>query len=533
MFEDTLDTSDQEVVRVPNFVKGKLVLPESPTVKKLQSLAHTSADRWTEEPASFDLGEVVVIRRPILDRTTLTPAGRDQFLVFPAVDPRQLIETDVGELARGLYALPFDEVLAYAKGLRDLLQPDSTLVAQVEEYAKATSWVDHRLLRQFFVQLPALFDPDGLGELVDRELGTCDGPGRRYLDGWCGVQATPHRGATARIGDRIHSRVAGPGLAPRLRAVPTRQLHITAGNALIVPVVSCVRALASKGAATIKSPAAATAVTALLAGAMTQLDPTHPITRHTSLVYWRGGDRRVEDVLLAPGAFDRVVVWGGADAVSGVAARSAETKHVLFRPRVGISIIGSEAFASSEEAKAVAARATVDTMIANQAACTSSLVHYVEGSQQQVLEYCRQVQRMLAKWDQALPHAAPRHALARLRQLKRGDLAGATWFENGDWPRITSAVACMPSAFDLASHPGSRFVVVRPVGSLADALPFIHPGISSVGVYPESRREALQDDLAARGVSTILPLGETECSYAGMPHDGMKVLSELMSWVSS
>src|SRR4029078_4414449 len=58
-------------------------------------------------------------------------------------------------------------------------------------------------------------------------------------------------------------------------------------------------------------------------------------------------------------------------------------------------------------------------------------------------------------------------------------------------------------------------------------------GISTVGIAPEAHRTQLRDAVAARGVSNVVPLGEAERAYAGMPHDGMRILSELLSWATA
>jgi hypothetical protein len=44
---------------------------------------------------------------------------------------------------------------------------------------------------------------------------------------------------------------------------------------------------------------------------------------------------------------------------------------------------------------------------------------------------------------------------------------------------------------------------------------------------------ALLDEIVARGVDGVLPLGEAERAYPGMPHDGMRVLDELVRWVNA
>jgi len=61
-------------------------------------------------------------------------------------------------------------------------------------------------------------------------------------------------------------------------------------------------------------------------------------------------------------------------------------------------------------------------------------------------------------------------------------------------------------------------------------LKYIHPGISTVGVYPEERRLNLRDMISAKGASNVLRWGIAREIFAGMPHDGMLVLSQLVDW---
>jgi hypothetical protein len=68
---------------------------------------------------------------------------------------------------------------------------------------------------------------------------------------------------------------------------------------------------------------------------------------------------------------------------------------------------------------------------------------------------------------------------------------------------------------------------------LEAALPWIGSAVGTAGVFPACAMMALRDALAAAGVSQVFPLGDGERAWAGMPHDGMRILSELVSWVSS
>jgi len=535
-------TRGDRVVTLPALVKGRLIHPRKVSFDELVAAAaraisgQGSATGQAERDSallSFAIRDAHVIRQPMFQGSRRTETGDYQFIVLPRPDPRELIETDRMRLARGLFALPVSEVLAYVRELGKVLTSNSEMIANVATQTTAASLLDPATVRLLFDVLPTLFDADGLGASIDLELGSAQVPGRRFLDGWTDVRSQSHQGMMARARNQIFGRSeaeVGDAFRSYVRAVPTRQLHITAGNSLFVPVVSFLRSLATKGASVIKSPAEATAISAILAAGMRAVDADHPITRHTSLVYWPGGDRSVEDTLFAPDAFDRIVVWGSAETVRSVRARALHARTVVFNPRYSLSLIGRQAFPYDMSEAAI--RASTDSMIGNQQACVSSLIHYVEADEDQALQYCRTLASALARWDEEMPHAVSRATLGKLRMLRRSQFLKGTWFENGTPPHVTSAVVYMPEPFDVAVHPMSRCVVVRRVDRLEEVLPLLSAAVSAVGIFPNEVLDAHRDAIAAAGVSNIFSLGDCERVYAGMPQDGMRVLSELVNWTS-
>ena len=100
----------------------------------------------------------------------------------------------------------------------------------------------------------------------------------------------------------------------------------------------------------------------------------------------------------------------------------------------------------------------------------------------------------------------------------------ATWLPN---------VIVMDGKFDMLDHPMSRTMIVRRVDRLEDVIGTLHHGVASIGIYPETRRKTLRDLAMARGVSNVLPLGQVERTFGGMPHDGMRVLGDLVDWKHS
>jgi hypothetical protein len=229
-----------------------------------------------------------------------------------------------------------------------------------------------------------------------------------------------------------------------------------------------------------------------------------------------------------PGAFDRIAVWGSPETIQSVQARAIFTKTLCFNPRYGVSLIGQEAFAG--DLAPVVFAAAMDVMIYNQQACTSSHVQYVEGTEEQVRAYGERLVQTLNEWDQLAPPFILPAARGQVKQLRRGKYARAQWLTNAQADEFSSGVVIMPGEFDILEHPMCRLAVIRRVDSLQAVLPYLHAGVSMAGVYPEERRLALRDSIAARGVSSVLPLGQCGSVFAGMPHDGMMVLNQLVDW---
>jgi hypothetical protein len=254
----------------------------------------------------------------------------------------------------------------------------------------------------------------------------------------------------------------------------------------------------------------------------------HPITKNMSIVYWPGGDATYEDALLSPGSFDRVVVWGAPESVESVKKRAVYTKVLAFNPRYGVSFIGREVFAGNLET--AARRAATDTCVANQKACIASQIHYVEGDMEDAARYAQALQGALATFDGAAPNLVLPKVKGDIKRLQRGLFVNAKWFVNGKDGGFSSGAVLPDGEFPLSVLTMSRLVMVRAVPDLGHCLKYLHPGVSTVGLYPPERLAAMRDKIAARGVSNIIDLGRAGTGYGGQSHDGMMVLSELVDW---
>ncbi len=527
-----MEPDDHNLCYVPAMVGGEIVEARPVDFDKVMAAfreAEGSAPPGSPVERAL-LPEAQVLREPLVDRAEgcFTDDYLYQVLPHPPLEAIALsFHTPIGP---ELYDLPARDGFDFIQAAGARLAPVSPLFELGLRLSGMSAEVPEELLRMAWISMSALMASEMISQMVDAELGYLGRPGSMFLDGWVDAEAEVHPGLSALLAARL------PGAPPMpiepssisIRALPTRQVHITAGNSPLVPILSSLRALATRSRSLIKSPYGATLPGALLALAMLSVDPDHPLVRNTSIVYWKGGDRDVEDRLLTPALFDRIVVWGSPAAVESMSARPIPVRQVYFNPRYGVSLIGAGAL--GDGVGETAARAAQDVMIWNQKACIASMVHYVEGDEEEVRRYCRALRESLAAWDSSFPQVVPAQALGRRTMLRRGRLIGADWYPNGPVRGAGSCVVYSPGDFPMAGHPMFRTVVVRRVDRLEDALGYLHPGVSAVGVAPEPRRLDLRDAIAVRGPSSIFPLGHGERFLAGMPHDGMRVLNELVEW---
>ncbi|MBN1429556.1 MAG: hypothetical protein JXB07_14375 [Anaerolineae bacterium] len=516
---------NEGVVRVPFLIKGRLVLPPELTRREIE--AAFAATPY--ETRHLELADAQVIREPIIERRTMQRTSEYQYQVLPRVNPLELIETDIDKLANGPYTITVKAVLDLLKAVSDVLQNNEVTTKRIRDLTRHTSDHPDLYIDGAFASLMYGLNVDAARSIIDNELAIWQIPGRHFLEGWVEVPTEVMPGLTSFLAQMLPGISLHESATPAfIRAMPTRQLHITSGNAPEVPWISALRLILSKSVGAIKLPFGATLSGAMLAVAAMAAAPNHPLIQNLSIVYWPGGDEDIESVLCAPGMFDRIVVWGSPEAVASIQARAPFTKTICFNPRYGVSLIGKEAF--EENLDVVAFAAAADVMIYSQKACTSSYVQYVEGTETQVKAYAKCLAKILHQWDDIAPTFVPPEVRGQVKRMKRGKYLSADWLLNMEEGEFASGVVCMDSEFDIRDHPRSRLVVVRHMASLIDALCYLHSGVSTVGVYPEIRRHDLRDLIAARGVSNILPLGQCERVFPAMPHDGMIVLAELVDW---
>jgi hypothetical protein len=402
--------------------------------------------------------------------------------------------------------VPLAEIIDYLVEAGRRLESGNHHLRDALDTLAPVSTAPRAILDQEFARIGSAF----AREVLEAQLGSS--LDRRALDGWLPIIG---------VGGRSSS----------VRAYPPRLVHLLAGNSPIVSAMTITWTALLKGVGLLKMPSNDPCTAVAILRTMADVDPDHPVLRSFSAVYWHGGDSAVEDALLRPQYFDKLVAWGGESALRHAKKYIGPgLELVAFDPKTSVSLIGREAFASEQALQRAAQDAAIDTTLLNQDACASSRYHFVEGDDAAADRYCEALLPELAR-ERTFATACGEPTPPELRE--EAEVLRDLEPDYRVWGDYSGAGLVIRSPEPLRSYPDRRTVNVVPVASLRNATEFATVATQTVGVFPEDRKAEVRDLLAARGVQRIVSLGEAGDLelLAGLPHDGMYVLSRLARFV--
>jgi Acyl-CoA reductase (LuxC) len=458
-------TTTTTKIRVPHFVRGKLF--------------------WGEETEylSRDFGVPFV-----------TPQLALGDLFVPRSKPGPAFDVPVAEIIEFIVETGKHLVLETNEYLQESL-----------EMTLRVSALPRRIIENTFARPGQFLTKESLEYRLERTFG-----GTEVLDGW--VDHTDPNGSTSRI-----------------RAFPPRLVHMLSGNSPSAAMTSIADAALVKAVNVFKMPSADPFTTVAVLRTMSDIEPDHPVLRSMSAVYWRGGDTRVEGVLYRSQYFDKLVAWGGGEAINNAAKYVGPGFQLIaFDPKVSMSIIGQDAFGSDSTLAEVADLAATDATIFNQDACVAPRQIFVEGDQEQVDHFCELlcdglgVDREFASAVGPVPGSDIKEAVEGLRFLEP---------EYRVWGGFDGRGLVVRSPEPVDFHPTNKTVNVVPVAAISDAVSFATVATQTVGVYPASARAGLRDALATAGVQRVVNLGSALKGSQGNPHDAMFPLHRFVNWV--
>jgi len=372
------------------------------------------------------------------------------------------------------------------------------------ELIAATNPLPRRVVENLYRQAPMYLTRPLLESMVDSNFAD-----RQALDGWV-------------------ERVDLYGNKGAVRAFPSRMVHMLAGNAPSGCVASIAQGALVKSVNLFKMPSSDPFTTVAVLRTMAEIDPKHPVVRSMSAVYWQGGDTTIERTLYRPQYFDKIVAWGGGDAINNVIQYLGPGIQLIsFDPKSSISMIGREAFESEDRVTDVADRLAADTTVFNQEACLASRFAFVEGERAQAESLCAALaQRLAVDRDFASAMGPPLSAEVRdeIQVMEAmGDLQ--IW---GDYDGHGLVIL---SDRPVEFQPTNKTSNVVMVPSLDHAIRYVNVATQTVGVYPYERKPQLRDRLASAGAQRLCRLGTANAHVLGSPHDAMYPLQRFVHWM--
>jgi Acyl-CoA reductase (LuxC) len=335
-------------------------------------------------------------------------------------------------------------------------------------------------------------------------------PDPRALDGWVPKQDFTGRKSFVRA------------FAPRL-------LHVLPGNSPGVAVKSVAQGAMVKAINLFKMPSSDPFTMVAILRIMADIDPHHPIVKSMSAVYWRGGDESIERVLFRPQYFDKIVGWGGGEAIHNLVKYVGPgLQLVSFDPKTSISMVGREAFADDVRLERVADLAAADVMTLNQEACVASRYQFVEGTEAEVDHFCAALHTHIARRAAASGDVRP-------LDMDLREQVGALSLMEDDyrvWGRTDGKGLVIRSEEPVDFHPINKIANVVRVDRLDDAVKWVNVATQTVGFYPFDRMADYRDRLASSGAQRIVQLGEAGPSTIGNPHDAMYPLHRFVHWMA-
>lgn len=472
------------------------------------SLERTTASRVIAVPA--------IVRGRIFTEAPIEFGGRDGQARFATPDPRALTDTltlsDPGELA-DLQALQFDEIVEYLDELGRRLQLDNNPHLQLAlEASIEFSDLTAPLIEAAFRHLPAVFAASAVRELAAMTIGT------PYTNGWVPTRTDDGR--------RVSIRAAG-----------ARAVHIIAGNHPLIAAMTIVRNAVTRSDAIIKTPSNDPLTATAIAQTMCEFAPDHPITRHLSVVYWKGGDAEVEQALFQPRHIEKIIAWGGLASVTHVLRYVRPgIELVTLDPKRSASIIGRDAFASPESLRDAAVRAASDIGALNQLGCVNARVIYVAcGLDPDGLARADQLGAMIYAAMQELPSEVStpaKHIDGDLRGQVESLKASPDFYHvHGGGPEGAVIVSCLDEPVEFHRSLGGRVANLVPIERPTDALPRIDTSTQTIGVYPDSLKAELRDRLALAGAQRLTSLGYAADPHLSLPQDAIEPVRRMVKWI--
>jgi len=479
---------------------------------------NTASHNISKEVGGEEFIASAIIRGKIIDTDLMTFGGRGEGdFCFQSPDPHKLIDQlplgHPGKMA-DLYALSFSDILDYLEELGRRLDLDSN--PHLQKAVKGsfmTAPTTPSIVEYCYRALRTAFRPEVVTEMAEQTVGI------KYLEGW--VPTALVDGRTAHI-----------------RAFGSRQLHIVAGNAPMISALTIARNAITRSDTIIKSPSNDPFTALAIVHTMCEMAPDHPLTKHISVAYWKGGDEKFESAFYQPHNIEKIVAWGGLASVKHVTKYIQPGLELIsLDPKRSISIIGEQACEDDDMLREAGRKLAIDGGAMNQAGCVNARVAYVlSGSDDDGLEIAKKLGRYTYEALVTLPahmSTKPKSVDKELKSHIEAARFQDDWYEviGGDEDEGAVIVSLLPEPVGFATRLDNRTINIVPVDSMEEVLRACDAYTQTVGIFPEALKDELKDQLPLYGAQRIVSLGYATTTNISLPQDAIEPMRRACKWI--
>jgi hypothetical protein len=457
----------------------------------------------------------LIIRGRVIEEGELEFGGRNGAASFLTPDLRRhLADLPLARPAAiaDLYSLTFEDILDYLDRLAERLTLANPHLRKAFDLSVETSGLTPELLRTAYDTLGSYFERSYVRQHADILIGI------PFLEGWVDIRTDQ-------------------GYVAAVRAFGARAVHIVAGNAPGVCAISLMRSFITRGDAIIKTPSNDPMTAAAIAQTMIDLAPDHPMTRHLSVAYWKGGDREIEERLYDPRHIEKLIAWGGLASVRHITQYvQPGIDLITLDPKLSSTIIGRAAFVNEATMLATAERLALDIGVYNQEACLNARVVYIQsGVDAAGLARARRFGELVFDALQRLPSElstpAKRLNPPLAEELEGLRYAGDAFTLIGGDRRGGVIVSNLAEPVDFAPLLANRVANLVPIEDLDTAVRAVNAYTQTIGVYPDALLDELRDVLAFHGAQRLVSLGYATRRVVAGPSDGLEPARRMCKWI--
>lgn len=466
------------------------------------------------------MGRIVapaVIRGQVITDNLVSFGGRGGDLEFLSPDPHTIVDRlplrNPAEM-RKLYTLSIDEIIDFLVELGAALDLSRNgHMQEALERSYAATDLTPSILRWQYALIQQYFSREMIRGFIDVPIGI------PYVEGWQKVKLADGRIAS-------------------IRAMGARCLHITAGNSPMTALISLARNALTRSDAIIKSPSNDPFTAIAVARTMIDIAPDHPVTRHFSVAYWKGGSVDFEEKLYHPKNIEKIIAWGGFASVKHVTRYIQPGLELIsLDPKRSATIIGKDTFADESTMRDAAIRAATDIGASNQTGCSSARVVLVEsGTDEAGIERLRRFGEMIYEAMLGLPDNVsnkPKNFDNELRANIDGLRATPDFYDiiGGRDDEGAIIVSKIDDVVDFYPSLSGRVANLVPIDDVSDAFRFVNSYTQTVGIYPEALKYRLRDELPLFGAQRIVSLGYAMTANPALPQDAIEPMRRMVKWI--